>query len=297
MWIKSSAELTESVYQITTATSSHILAWGRDAGIVDSGISATHGRLADEITRYIGGAHNLKYIFLTHADFDHIGGIPHLREFAPHIELVTSPQCVAALSDKSHIEQAYEKNLACAQAMEVELGIKKQDWCDAFTVDQVLGDGDSIDLGDGLKVKLINCPGHREESCAFYITPDAVLQAGEAVGAYYGREKVVPCFTYDFENYLRSLDRMCALDLRFLALAHNGALTGDLAKNFLRDQRTASERMLSSIKERISLGETLDEIGASILQEWKQENICPEGPFVAEQEATLRGMLKAISEE
>lgn len=297
MWVRSSAELTENVYHVTTAVSSHLLIWGNDSGIVDTGIAAVHERLANEITRFVGGAHNLKYIFLTHADFDHLGGIPHLRKFAPEIELVASSQTVALLSDTAHLEKCYDKNLECAQAMEVEIDISKEDWLKSFTVDRVLGDGDNLDLGDGVQVKLIACPGHKQDSTAFYVTPDAALQAGEAVGGYYGRDKIIPAFSSDYEGYLQSLDKLSALEIKFLALAHNGVLTGDLVQKFVTGQSVEAERFFKDVKSRLASGEIIDEISAEILQEWKSENICPEGPFVAEQEESLKAMLVAIGAE
>ena len=54
-----------------------------------------------------------------------------------------------------------------------------------------------------------------------------------------------------------------------------------------------TESFCRQIKERIEQGELVDEICASILPDWRAQNICPEGPFSSEQERTLLAMVRA----
>ena len=48
-------------------------------------------------------------------------------------------------------------------------------------VDQDLKDGDTLDLGDGLSLKVIHTPGHSKGSVALVLEPGGVLFAGDAI--------------------------------------------------------------------------------------------------------------------
>ncbi|HQH28089.1 MAG TPA: MBL fold metallo-hydrolase, partial [Oligoflexia bacterium] len=69
MWIKASGALTENVVQISTSVSTHLLILGELAAVVDTGISAVHARLIEELERSMGEGGSLDYILLTHAHF------------------------------------------------------------------------------------------------------------------------------------------------------------------------------------------------------------------------------------
>lgn len=296
MWIKSSGPLTENVYQLTTAASTHFLIGGERAGMVDSGVSGTQGRLIEELKKYLGDSSELQYLFLTHAHFDHIGGIPYIRRYAPGVQLVAAPLTAQILSDKNYLKQCYEKNAAVAQAMSVEMELTEAEWCSAFAVERILGDGDSVDLGADVEVKLIGCPGHTEDIVAYYIRPDGALAAGEAVGSYGGRDKLAPCFPWSYHNYVISLDRLASLEVKVLGLPHGGALTGELPAKYLVEARMVADRFVAAVRERLEQGELVDEIYQSQFLEWQSQNVSPEGPFMEEQESILRDMVRVVAE-
>jgi glyoxylase-like metal-dependent hydrolase (beta-lactamase superfamily II) len=296
MWIKSSGPLTENVYQLTTAVSTHFLIGGECAALIDSGVSATHERLVSELKKYLGDSSELKYVFLTHAHFDHIGGVPFLRQYAPHMQLLASPLTAQLLSDAALLQHFYRRNAEVAAAMQVPFEISEGDWAQALKVDHVLGDGDVIDLGADVDIKLIGCPGHTEDVVAYYVRSDAALSAAEAVGSYDGRDKLYPCFPWSYHNYVISLDRLAGLEVKVLGLPHAGALTGELPSKYLVEARVAADRFAASVRERIEQGELIDEIFSAQLLEWSSQNICPEGPFVEEQAETLREMIRVVAE-
>ena len=295
MWIKSSGELSESVYQLNTVVSSHFLVYSDDAAIIDSGISSTAEQLIEGIKQYLPESSLLRYILVTHTHFDHIGGIPYLRRYAPEAELLCSPEAAEILRKQETLEERYRQNRECAEAMGREMGLSEEAWYAAFKVNRIIGDGDIIDLGDGVDIKLIESPGHTIDSVSYYIRADSALVGGETVGYYAGRDKLYAAFMESYQSYTESLEKLALLDVRILGFPHGGALTGDIPAKYLVDARMAAEKFAATIRERLEQGGLVDEVYREMLAEWQHENISPDGPFVESQAECLRKMIQSVA--
>ena len=297
MWIKVAGQLSDNVYQIVTPMSSHFLVSEESAVLIDSGPSAVQSHLVSELDRYLPGGEGFSHVLLTHAHFDHIGGIPFIKKWAPEAKVIAGPATAELLAQRTVLEEAYHRNREVAEATGLDMGISIDDWCNTLHVDQILGDGDVLMLGEEVEIKLVACPGHTADCVGYYIRPDAALVAAEAIGWYGGRDRYAAAFGSGHTEYLESLDRLSRLEVKALGLPHAGVLTGELVTRFFADARREAERFAQTVRERLDQGELVDEIHLSILPEWASQNICPEGPFIDEQSSLLRSMIRVLAEE
>ena len=295
MWIKTSGALSDNVFQLGTAVSSHILVVGDASALIDTSITSTADRLCEELESSLGEDGALDLIFITHAHFDHVGGLPVIRAKYPDVEVIGAPATAELLGDAEYLDGIYKKNLSAAEAMNAELGFDEAAWKAAVKIDRIIGDGDAVDLGDDVELKLIASPGHTADSVSYLIMPDAALAAGESVGSYGGRDIVANCFTDNFNQYLESLDRLSGLDLKILSFPHSGAITGELVPRFFMAARQNAESFRDVVKERMGQGELVEEVFAALLGDWQAQNISPEGPFVEEQQEALKSMIRAAA--
>ena len=295
MWIRSSDSLSENVFQIITATSSHYLILGDCSAIVDAGIAATADTLIEEIEAVLGEDGTLEFILLSHAHFDHVGGIVRLRERWPELEIFSSPATAQLLGDETLVSKLYEKNKAASLAANSAFEYSLEQFSESLNVDRIMGDGDVLDLGDGVEIKMIACPGHTADFVSYYVRPDCALIAGEAVGQYSGRDQIHLAFCDSYKEYLESMDRLSTLEIKLLGFAHSGTLSGELIGKYFQSAREQAERFCETVRERIKQGELQEEVFAALLGDWQAQQICPDGPFVQEQEDTLKAMIKAAA--
>lgn len=106
-----------------------------ETAVIDPGQNSSKlVNLTDKI-----GAENIKYILLTHNHWDHIGGIPKLKELAP----------------------------------DAKIAIHELDAPKLSQVDILLQDGDKLPLG-ALEISVLHTPGHTCGGCC-YLTEDVIL--------------------------------------------------------------------------------------------------------------------------
>ncbi len=100
-------------------------------------------------------------IYLTHAHFDHIGGVDELKKL--------SGAKVYAYENERRLCEDPEYNLSADNGMNLTVD-----------PDEYLADGSECEEA-GLKFKLIATPGHTEGSCCFYFPEDKILISGDTL--------------------------------------------------------------------------------------------------------------------
>jgi glyoxylase-like metal-dependent hydrolase (beta-lactamase superfamily II) len=145
----------------------------KDAGIIDAA-----GPL-DSLTWYISkNGLNIKYIFLTHAHWDHVQGLFELKKKFPAAEVCLSYEEYTAMqgyysfakeTDPVRFEKVMQDS-ALAGMMNFDLTLIKPNI--------FVGDNEEYLLGD-IKIKTLFTPGHSYGSMCFYC--DNILFSGDVL--------------------------------------------------------------------------------------------------------------------
>jgi len=204
-----------------------------DAGIVQNGPAVLRG-----FRERFGPDRAIDWNLLTHSHYDHLGGTPFLKRAFPDMATAGSPVIEEVLSNPRAV--ALIRNLSGdpGDLTDRETGHRLS--FDPFRLDRQVVDGDRIDLGKGVRVTVIETPGHTRCSVAYLVEPDRALFLGEAGGVPDAGGRIQSEFLSDYPAYLESLERMAACDPLFLCLPHGGVLTeGDAAGYFRRSKEAA----------------------------------------------------------
>ena len=296
MWVRSSSEITESVFQLTTPVSSHVLVDADAPTLIDTSVSVCSERLIQEIENVLGDR-ELAFVLLTSIDFDTLGGLPALRVRYPNLELIVSPREEEFLKESDRMETLLTKNKECAAAFSQTCELTKEQWTGAFEVSKVLSAGDSLLVDeDGIQIKFISTTGYSEDGTSFLVTPDQVLVAGEAGGVYAGRGKIAPNFKRDYASFIEGLDKFSGLDIKALSLPHSGTLSGELGVRYLTELIEESKRFVDATKEKLSTGEIVEEISIEVFPEWTSLGLTPGGPFADVVKENIRAMIQQIAD-
>ncbi len=297
MWIRATTKLSDHITQVTTPLSSHFLVAAETAAVTDAGIIGTASRLVDDIKANLAPECELRYLLITHAHFDHIGGIPELRAAFPKIEVIASPLAAELVESENYLRSVFDANVESSAALQSSAETTFGQWREGFRIDRVMGDGDTIQLGDGVDVKAVACAGHSDDSFVYYIHSDTALYAGEAVGAFHGRGKFSASFTTSKKSYIASIQKLHKLELRIIGFSHTGALSGMLAQTYLDSAVQTADTFATTIRTHLEEGLTKEEVANILYPELLEAKTPPDGALTLANRACVLGMVQAVAAE
>jgi glyoxylase-like metal-dependent hydrolase (beta-lactamase superfamily II) len=230
----------------------YVLAGSERTVLVDTGLASTPGAALGEPD----------LVIVSHADVDHCGGNRALRERCPRARFA----CHAA--DRAWIESnaamlagnyLWYEPYGFGPAPADRDFIARELGGDA-PVDELVGDGDAIELGGGWEVVVLHLPGHTpghiglwDERSGSALVLDAILERGvyDRAGTL-----LIPPRIYDTAGYRATIERVRALRPRRLLTAHFDLLEGDAVTRFLDRSAEHDDGVAAAVREGLAAGTT-----------------------------------------
>lgn len=211
--------------------------------LFDAGFACL-GHLYAGHARQVLGQKTPAWLCLTHVHFDHCGAAAHLLEAFPGLTAAASARAAHILSRPGALDLMARLNRQAAQVVEAwRPGLTSPVEFAPFPVDRTLEEGQELDLGGGLGLKVLATPGHTWDFLSYYEPRQGILVCSEASGCAASGDHVISEFLVDFQAYLDNLERFLELEPRVLCQGHRLVYVGQgEVRRFLeRSRRAAGE--------------------------------------------------------
>jgi glyoxylase-like metal-dependent hydrolase (beta-lactamase superfamily II) len=222
---KGTGRVVDGFYVTGTPHTPVYLLQGEKPIIFEGGLTFL-GRVYRESLEALLGSVHPEILFLTHVHYDHCGAASYLRHAFPGMKVAASKQAAEIMVRPNALKlmQTLSENALHAVADIEESRLNRKPF-QPFTIEMVLEEGDTVEVGGDITVKAFATPGHTWDSLSYYIPQRKILISSEAVGCANTQGYIVSDCLVDFETYLNSLKRLANLDVDVLCQGHNFVYT------------------------------------------------------------------------
>lgn len=231
---------------------------GERMAIIDTGVIDTPENYILPALSALGRSPaDVSLIINTHGHFDHAGG--DARLVAASSAAVWLPEGDVDIAED--LDRQFDLFFAQNDRLvgredrleESRANFKKQ--AEPVKVDRALKEGEELDLGKGIVLRVVRSPGHTIGSVSFYWEREGMLFTGDGVPGAGSRPRGMPLIYYP-EDYVQTLDRLEDLDINCLCTGHHYVsltLTRDSVKfgregkRFIAESREIAELITAAV--------------------------------------------------
>lgn len=196
---------------------------GDRIALIDTGAFDSPETILEPALAQIGlSLANVDLILNTHAHLDHSGGNAEMRRRSKariHVHRLDLPMAESnAVQVEFHVgplrtlEFPPEAITARTEHVQSNAG-------EPAGADVLLSDGDTVDLGKGIRLRVLHCPGHTPGHVVYYWESEGILFTADSVQGQGARPGSYPYY-FDAPSYRLSLAKLGQLDFRMICLGH-----------------------------------------------------------------------------
>ncbi|MEN6462456.1 MAG: MBL fold metallo-hydrolase [Syntrophomonas sp.] len=268
-------KLSENVIQLGNRHFNYFLVGQREAAIIECGVTGGVLSLEKQWSE-ISSRPDIKFLLAMHAHFDHVCGIPKLKELFPQAKLLGSKQAQQVLNKPKIVEDFFYQDGLMSEVLFNEgiLQTKPQEPPPkAIILDQIIGEGDNIVLDGNLKIKVLDAPGHSPCGLACYLPGEQVMFLSDAAGFQISDYEIFPIFFHSYELYLETIKKLMTFPTRILCLPHENIWINSGINDFYLRALDSAQWAFNSISRMLDDGWEEESIKQTLFRHYYQGNL------------------------
>ncbi|WP_347490678.1 MBL fold metallo-hydrolase [Desulfoscipio sp. XC116] len=214
-------------------------------GAVSAVVPTVAGQMQNDVV-----APSISHLVIMHAHFDHVCGIPGLRQLFPGVRVAASARARDVLQRSKVVKHFFAEDAAMTQVLRSEGLLTGTPGTAAATidVDDVIEDGVCWNPAPGVSLQFYHAPGHSPCSIVAYLSEREVLFSSDCAGFPINDKHLFPIFFESYEKYVDTINRLADLPVEILAGAHEQIIQGrNQVREFWELARTEAERVREKI--------------------------------------------------
>jgi glyoxylase-like metal-dependent hydrolase (beta-lactamase superfamily II) len=237
---------------------------GEKCALIEGGVSTQFPFLLKQLEYLKISPRDIDYLIVLHSHADHIMTFPPLQENFPWMQVAASTKSKRSLNDERLVGKFKESDLWIAQSLfkaGLGDGMVHQSSSLSFPMNLSFKEGDQIDLSNGVKLKVLETPGHSPDAISLYFEDDGILFVSDTVGLYYPPDYIKPNYFYNLAIHEASLQRIQNLRAKVLCKGHQGVVTGEKeVKHYIQIAFDGIENFKKYVREALNAGRDVNDL-------------------------------------
>lgn len=286
--------ITEHILPLGSRNIRMHLVRGESYALLGGGVPWVVDRLETQLDHHRIDRGRIRYLVISHVHHDHCGAVPYLLRRYPHIKIVASDYGAHLLGKRGPVELMRSLNRKTLDRMNLPHqydGIPLD--FESIPTSIRASDGDSLDLGRGITLRFYSTPGHSRCSLSTYIPALKALFPADALPfPEDGGDKLVVTANHDYDDYIRSLEKILPLPITLIGYEHGGMITGEDAAAMIPKSLSATLQQRRRIRERYEELKDLDRLVDEITGKYHSLELFSMAPTDI-MRATMRRMVRS----
>lgn len=274
----------------------YLLRTPEKTAILDTGMFHCARQTVDAIRTELEGRAP-DFVLLTHTHYDHVGGIPAIREAFPGIKVYASAYAARVLQRPGARKVMRQLGQEAAWSYLGPDALLEEYDENLLFVDEIIGQGDQIDMGSR-RLSVYETPGHTLCSLTFFEPEDQILLLSESTGVYVDPSWIDVSILTGYAQTLESIQRCEELGARTLYVSHYGKIDPISPKQYFALARSSAETFKDLVLAEWAKGCCDEEVmEACRNQIWKTKVLGHEDQPVAAFDANTKAFLDVLRKE
>lgn len=250
LWFIKTSKISENVYLVDVnmhgklGSTSVFLVKGEKAAVLDTGSNSTVKNLVDGVLSLGIKRDEIAYIMPSHCHFDHAGGAAYLEDEFPRARVLVSEKDSKRLTVPAIIEKLIEGGRQSFGISGIEMK--------PITNFDIVKDGDSVGLGNGVDIQILETVGHSNDHLSFYEPKNRFMFVGDAAGIHMPQTKTITPTAFppefDLETFVATINKIESYQPEIIGFAHFGAKSARDGNLSLKDTIKTAYKWNNEIK-------------------------------------------------
>lgn len=216
--------------------------------LFEAGMAYAAPKMIERIKEELNGA-KLDAVLLSHSHYDHVAGLPAVREAWPEVKTYASKRAQEVLVKPGALATIRRLSGEAAEGAGMPWDSAYEDA--DLQIDVPLEDGETVQIGDHT-VLAIATVGHTKCSMS-YIVDQEVMLCSETVGVLTprGRDGYMPAFLIDYLESEASIEKSSHYPVKNIILNHYGLVSPEMRETIwdvlLEHLRSSRDRMIEAM--------------------------------------------------
>ena len=280
MWIKEPGTVTERIEFLGRPELCSYLVKGDTYALLGGAMAHVIPDVLTQLNDLEVDLERIRHLIILHSHYDHLGMAPYLAKQWPWLKVAISKVGARILTNQKALKAIQDYNNSMLEAKsgvyQIEpLNIVKE----GFPVHLIINGGMEIDLENGVKLQIIDVPGHSVCSMAVYLPREYALFPSDSIGTL-TEERILPMGSSNYDDFEDSIDKLSNVGAEIICLEHFGALTPtegiEFCERVKKEAKDFRMEMIDTYKRKADIELTIEELAKGFYCGLSKTGLLPE---------------------